>query len=231
MKLCIIENELSHANHLLQILHRWEVQNGCSLKTDVFTSGECLLSKKVFDYHAIFLDIQLNGLTGIEIAKRLRERQYQNELIFLTAYREYVFEGYDVHACNYILKPATYEKIDSCMQYLKEKLNDSHFIYRYKNTIAKIPYHKILYFTSRNQYTEIVTKENAYKQAEPLKNILKSLPVQFVQCHRTLIVNIQQIHSLQGKNIYLSTGELLPVSNTYLNTLQNAFLQHISFRK
>lgn len=54
---------------------------------------------------AFFLDIQMGQMNGIEVAKRLRESGYQGIIVFLTAFREYVFRGYEVRALNYLLKP------------------------------------------------------------------------------------------------------------------------------
>lgn len=225
MNICIIENEQQHVAHLISLLKQWEHNNKHTLKIDTFNSGETLMSSKIPCYHVVFLDIQLDNITGIEIAQSLRKRGFANEIIFLTAYKEYVFEGYNVHALNYLLKPAQYNQLDNCLQYVKKQLINSYFQYRYKNSLYAIPYKNILYFSSNNHYIEIVTTDSRLKQVDSLKNILTYLPDCFVPCHRTLIVNIQHVQKIQKRELFLSNSEILPISNTYLKQVEKAFLR------
>ncbi len=228
MKLCILEDEKQHRELLLRMLQRWERENQHTLFIDSYTSGEELMEKEEWNYHVIFLDIQLEAMNGMETARMLRERGYQNDLVFLTAFREYVFEGYEVQALNYLLKPVEYGKLALCMGYLKEKIQDEYFVYRYRNEVAQIPFRKILYFSSSNHSTDIVTADRTYKQAEPFKSVRKRLPKQFIQCHRTIMVNMYHVMKLQGKEIFLTNREQLPVSVTYLQNIRNAFLRHLT---
>ena len=171
INICIIENELAHTNNLIETLRQWEKQNQMELEITSFFSGSTILEDNMWNYHILFLDIELEDYSGIEIAQTLRANHYKGEIVFLTSYREYVFEGYNVHALNYFLKPVTYQQVDFCLQYIKNNFTDSDFIYRHHNNMIKIPYNDILYFSSSNQYTEIHTVTSTYKQAEALKNI------------------------------------------------------------
>ncbi len=225
MNICIVEDEVQHLKHLITLLQKWEAANDHSLRIKYFSSGEDLLSKPLPSCHVFFLDIQLQKITGIDLARALRERGYTNEIVFLTAYREYVFEGYNVHALNYLIKPAQYEALDSCLQYVRKQLSDSCFQYRYKDSFFTIPYHDILYFSSSNHYVEIVTPNQRLKQVDSLKNILKFLPDFFVPCHRTLIVNIHHVQKIQHRELYLSNHDILPISNTYVKQVESAFIQ------
>ena len=75
--------------------------------------GESLVRKysdEKFQFDIIFLDIEMKTLNGVETAKKIRNVNKDIIIIFVTGYSEYVYEGYDVHAFNYILKP--YKKKD-----------------------------------------------------------------------------------------------------------------------
>ena len=194
---CIIEDEEQYSSLLKEMLRKWQDENSVVLSISLFSSGKDFLAGKEPCFDLIFLDIQLGGCSGIEIARRMREQGYEGEIVFLTAYQEYVFEGYNVRALNYFLKPIRYEQLDSCMQYVTRRLSASCFICRHYGDMT----------TSSNQYTEIHTAGSVYRQAEPLKRVAARLPVQFIQCHRTAVVNIDHVEKLAGSTVCLDSGE------------------------
>ena len=148
-------------------------------------------------------------------------------MVFLTNFQDYVFEGYPVHALDYIIKPAPYKKIRHCMEYLFRKNAELNFIYRDNNSINKVPYRDILYFSSGNHSTYIVTEKQTGRISQGLQNVLKILPEQFVQCHRTIIVNIDHIEKIKQRELYLSNQEILPVGRKYLESLRINFIEMI----
>ena len=77
--------------------------------TEQFTSGRELLKKKK-DFDVIFLDIQMDGINGIEVARTLKDQKEKAILIFITGTKEYVFEAFDVSAFHYLLKPIEEKK-------------------------------------------------------------------------------------------------------------------------
>ena len=114
---CILENELIYIDHLMKLLRQWQNETGCDLSVDTFCSASELyeaVSQKHYDI--LFIDIVLNnGENGIEAAKKLRSESWSGDLVFLTNFQDYVFEGYPVHSLDYLIKPASYEKICHCM--------------------------------------------------------------------------------------------------------------------
>lgn len=143
----------------------------------------------------------------------------------------YHFEGYPVHALDYIMKPASYEKIRHCMEHVLEKTTEANFVYRENDSINKVPYSNILYFSSSNHSTNIVTEKNTGRITQGLQNILKNLPDQFVQCHRTIVVNIDHIEKIKQKEILLSNQEVLPIGRKYLESLRRTFIEMIKKRR
>lgn len=129
IQIAIIENEISHTSYLLELLKEWEKNHpNISLLVDTFTSGQPLLEKKEIIYDLIFLDIELDDLSGLDIAHILRDRKFSGELVFLTSHQEYVFSGYDVKALNYLLKPIAYEKLSSILSFIQKQTEKSFFI-------------------------------------------------------------------------------------------------------
>ena len=223
---CILENESIYTNHLTELLHQWENETSCNLSIDSFTSTEQFyqaIEQKYYDI--LFIDIVLDDTeNGIEVAKNLRSSCPCGDLVFLTNFQDYVFEGYPVHALDYLLKPATYEKICHCMNQVLDKLTGSCFFYRIRNSILQVPYQDILYFSSYNHSTEIITTKKTYTVPQMLKKLLKILPEQFVQCHRTLIINLNHIEFMDNNEIILSNQEHVPIGRTYLKQVQQQLI-------
>lgn len=106
IKIVIIENNLKELQELKKELNIWGNKYSIQIVINSYPSGELYFSKHgTFDDDIYFLDIQLDGMSGLDIAKNLRLKNYNGEIVFLTAFCEYVFEGYQVHALNYLIKP------------------------------------------------------------------------------------------------------------------------------
>ncbi len=232
---CIIENEPVCILYLSKLLQQWASETKCELLIDSTVSKRDFDKQNPLAYDILFIDIVLDekedGQNGIDIAREIRATSYTGELVFLTNFQDYVFEGYPVQALDYLIKPASYEKICHCMNQVLEKLTGKYFIYRTKDSILQIPYQNILYFSSSNHSAEIITKQKQYRIPQTLKNILKILPAQFAQCHRTLIVNMYHIESMSNREIFLSNQELLPISQTYLVSLRKNLLTLVKNRR
>ena len=145
----------------------------------------------------------------------------------MTSYEDFVFEGYHVNALNYILKPLSYEQFSACMEYICNRMECTYFFYRNQKQVQRIPYKDILYFSSSNQYIEIHTCSDTYRSNEPLKGVLCHLPLYFVQCHRSIIVNLDYVEKIVKRDLYLSGGVVLPVSKKYLKPLQSAYMKNL----
>lgn len=226
MKIAIVENEVAHCEYLQNLLLQWSEENRTILDVVTFTCGESVLQSALDSVALVFLDIQMSGMDGVETAHQMREYGFTGELVFLTAFSEYVFQGYDVRAFNYLLKPPSYIQIAKCLDYVAEKLHEQRYTFRYRGSVLQVPYSKILYFSSANHYTHIVTTDEVLKQLEPMRSIHAYLPSQFLFCHRTIIINMDHVLMLSGKELLLSNNETIPVSQKYLADVREILLSY-----
>ena len=102
MKITILEDSVIESERLKNGIRKYGQQYDWDIEIDEYESGEEYFSKNsegtTIQASAFFLDIQMGQMNGIEVAKRLRESGYQGIIVFLTAFREYVFRGYEVRA-------------------------------------------------------------------------------------------------------------------------------------
>lgn len=229
IKCCIIENDISYATLLKKQLLVWSHTSNCNLDITISASHSIFFEKKPDQFDVIFLDIMLNSeKNGLDIAKWIRKNNYKVDIIFLTSFSEYVFEGYPLQALDYLLKPASQEKINHCMNLIFSRFNDANFICQQRGVFYQIPYKNILYFSSNNHHVNIFCKETTYCISQTLRNTVKNLPAQFLPIHRTLIVNMNHVTSIIGKELLLDTNERLPISLSYLKAVQLWFINQCS---
>lgn len=226
MKFAIVENESFHVENLKKLMQRWTLEHQTIIDIESYQNGEDFLDSSFETFDLVFLDIQMEGIDGMVTAHKLRDKGFHGQIVFLTAYSEYVFEGYDVQALNYLMKPVPYKKIAKCIDYVASKLNDDHYNFREHDVVKQIAYSKIIYFTSASHYTHIITTEGTFFQREGLQSVFSHLPSRFVFCHRTVVVNMEHVAKLKGRDLVLSNKKTVPISRTYLKGIRSALLSY-----
>ena len=228
INIAIVEDELIYAEQLKEILEYWSKQFNCSVTMDYFKDTNLLLENDFNVYDVAFLDIQIKDkMDGLSLAQLMRKKDYKGSIIFLTNYRDYVFQGYDVQALHYLLKPIDELDIKKCMNMVYQLTRENNYVLFSNNKTIKIPYQQILYFSSSNHYIDIKTVTTSYSHKAKIKDMKCHLPYHFVQCHRSVLVNINYVDKINKNNLILSNGEELPISNTYLEEVRTAFLSII----
>lgn len=195
-----------------------------------YDSGEALVSKiGATQLDLLFLDIEMKELSGMETAKLLRKQDNHMILVFVTAYPDYVFQGYEVHAFHYILKPYQEQKIiDVVKQALAEldSQTEQYYILEQKSGIRRIPFKSILAFRSDRRKISILTTETEYEFYGKLTDVVPELPNYFIRIHNRYLANLNAVTSLE-KDTCICGNEVLPVSRTYKQDLEIAFARSL----
>ena len=152
--------------------------------------------------------------------KTVRELQYSGDIIFLTNFQEYVFDGYSVRAFNYLLKPITLEVLTPCMDAYLQLHSDDYYYYQNDQTYIRIPYTNIISISKEKNNTLIVTTDNIYIERISLDEIMNKLSSNFVRCHKSCIVNILHVQSLIKNNLHLSNNTWQSVGRSYLPSVR-----------
>ncbi|BDC03366.1 TPA: LytR/AlgR family response regulator transcription factor [Clostridium perfringens] len=170
----------------------------------------------------LFLDIQMNELSGMDVARKIRELDNNVEIIFTTAIEKYVFEAYEVRAYRYLLKPIEYEKLK---RQVKLCISD----YLIKNSIIsidtnkvtiKIPIGEILYAEVMKKEVTIHTESKIYTIEISMKRVEKKLlNYGFFRCHHSYLVNLNKISEIRNKTIFINDNEI-PISRTRYKSLK-----------
>ncbi len=234
LNISIIEDEKIFAEQLKSFLEKWSKNNKTDVSINIYLNGEDYIKSNLYSDELIFLDIDLITMNGMSLAKQLRKNGFTGYIIFITALTEYVFEGYHVQALDYLLKPVDYDKLVACMKPVLKNIKQSQHIYETKKEIVKIPYNRILAFTSYRHYVDIIIypssekEKNNYRQKITIKSLEKQLPKEFVRCHRTIIININKVIKLTNRDVTLIDNSTYPISESYLKSVRKAFSEQIN---
>lgn len=179
----------------------------------------------------IFLDIQMPFLNGLEFAKMITDKP--SMIIFTTAHAEYALKGYKVNAVDYLLKPIFFEVFKESV-FKAKKLYDLMFhqettfkplFLKENGVFLKVAPNQILYINSLQNYVEIHLKNHKRIMVHhTLKWILDQLPQEdFLQIHKSYIVNTKCITHLEGTTLYLNEISL-PIARNRKEAVMRVFL-------
>jgi DNA-binding LytR/AlgR family response regulator len=169
----------------------------------------------------LFLDIEMEKLTGVQLLETLAEKPY---IIITSAYSEYALKGYELSVFDYLLKPYSFERLLSAVNKVaddiaKKQLNHSNlanFLFvKTEYRIENIPTNEILYIEGMQGYLRIVTAGKKIMTKQSFKSILQQLPENlFIQVHKSWIVSVPKIESIERNRIKIS-GTLIPIGDRY----------------
>ncbi|MEK5233051.1 LytTR family DNA-binding domain-containing protein [Lysinibacillus sp. FSL K6-0232] len=201
---------------------------------------------KFVEVDCIFLDIELGGSNGVDLAKELMLNTQRPEIIFATAYDEYALQAFEVNAFDYILKPFEAQRVQTAVEKLvaKKRAAQAKTIEELKysqldkldkltafanDRILLIKIQDILYCTSEDSRTIIVTEQGRFFASESLAALEKKLALKgFVRVHRAYIVNLEHIVELEPwsnskYNLILHNRQSIPVSRLYMKDVRKIF--------
>lgn len=182
-----------------------------------FSSGEGLLrwlEKHAGELDMAFLDIEMGELDGMETARRLRAADEGLQLVFVTGYTDYVFDGYSVGALGYLMKPPKPERLDEVLDRgLEARLRDGEkmFLCRSGETVYRIPRRSIRYFVSDRRQVSCVAAARTYTFYGRLDEVERAVGEGFVRIHQRYLVRSAAVDRLEGNQVFVGE-KALPVS-------------------
>ena len=181
----------------------------------------------------LFLDIEMEGLNGLEIAARLTPA---TALVFTTAYAKYAVDGFNCDAADFLHKPFSYERFERAVEKARTYLDAqervaasaapavaSNLVVKSEYYNVVIPHSDIVYIRAMENYCQIYrTKGECIMAHSTLKSILERLPqTAFLRVHRSYVVATDKVVRYTNRTIYLSDGKgTIPCGRQYLHDVQ-----------
>lgn len=230
LKAAICDDEGVQIQYLATILNAWADKNNYTVDILSFPSAEAFLFaySEDKDFDLLLLDIEMKGLNGVELAKRIRVQDARVQIIFITGYPDYMSEGYEVAAVHYLLKPVSGGKLEQVLDRAVKNLGgtEKYLMVRFDRQTEYIPYSRIRYIEAQLQYVVIYTHTKEYRMKASLSDIEKELDDSFFRCQRSYIINLGQVQKIKSNCVLLKSGETIPISRGMSGNISRAIIRH-----
>lgn len=221
MKCIIVDDEPLATDLMVDFVEKTPFLTLLGTCKNAFEANEIIHKQEV---DLLFLDIQMPNLTGIQLMHSLEKKPM---VIFTTAYSEYAVESYDLNAVDYLLKPFTFERFLKAVNKAYALFNKEDAVpsiegegekFIFVNTDykkLKINLDDILYIEGLSDYIKIYIDDKPILTLQSLKGMEEKLPSdRFIRVHRSYIVSLSKIESIQRNRIVIGKKRI-PVGDNY----------------
>ncbi|BFH14405.1 LytTR family DNA-binding domain-containing protein [Paenibacillus melissococcoides] len=200
-----------------------------------FFSGEALLQHYKqhgrYTFHVLMLDVEMEGMDGIETARTIRslpDREVQ--IIYTTHYPQYMIDSFDVQPFHYMIKPVAYEQFQVIMgrlcdyinaairQYVIVKTDAGEIVLRASDIIAIVKIDK--------RHVEVITIERRFTTVCTLADFTSKLNAFFYQIYRSIIINLEYVHKFTSDTVFMSNKESFPLGRSYKKGIHEAYIRY-----
>ena len=211
----IVEDDDNEAERIKSYLIRYGKENDETFNVMHFSDGLEFLDKIRPEVDAVFMDIEMPFLNGIEAARKLRQSDLSVPIVFITNLKQYALKGYEVEAMDFLVKPVAYAAFSTMMSRvcarLTMRIDDEIFIQNAQGGF-KIKISDIFYVEVIKHYVIFHTPRGEVKMWGSLSDIEKRLPdKKFARCNNCYLINLKYVDKIEGNDLYIG-GEVLAVS-------------------
>ncbi|MCR4643761.1 MAG: LytTR family DNA-binding domain-containing protein [Lachnospiraceae bacterium] len=177
-------------------------------------------------YDLLITDILASGINGIEAAEKLRSIGEKLDIIFISSTAEYALEGYRVQALRYLKKPVDIEQLREALliSYRKTAQKEGLSL-TCEGKLYNIRYEEIVYAESQARDVELTLKDRRLVTHMKISDLEKLLPDQFFRCHRSYIVNLLEVETIERYQATMKNEDYIPISQQLYTEMKNRMFQ------
>lgn len=232
--IAIVEDDQEHAALLDAYIQRYAAEYHLQVSAWVFHDAVTFLEQYKAEYQIIFMDIMMPMLDGMQAARLLRQKDNKVVLVFVTTMRQYAVQGYEVDACDFLVKPVTYPefalKFTRILTKVPQPGAEHEVFLKTENSFVRLPSSDILYVEVRGHYCIYHTTKGEYRRYQTMKSAESTLPADsFARCNNYLLVNLAHVSRMDGREVLVG-GETLPVSYPRRKAFTDAMARYMEHR-
>lgn len=231
LKIAICDDEANQIEYLSNVVTTWAKKNRHAVEIKPYSAAKSLLFDycEEKDFDILLLDIEMPGMSGVELAKAVRKENATVQIVFITGYYEYFSDGFDVSALHYLIKPADERKL---MPVLDRAV--SNLTYRQRSVLLtspegdrKVSLADIEYVESENVHVAVHTVSGVYRSRISLAKFAEQLDETFIKVHRSYIVNLKYVKKISRTDITMVSGDLVPISRGMYDEVHAALIKFL----
>lgn len=230
--IALCDDDSEQIKNLRRLIGEWAENKPFAVNIAGYESGEQFL----FEYRdnpcdLLLLDIEMSGINGMALAKKLRGDGDMLPIIFITGYSDYMSDGYDVEALHYLLKPVETDKLFAVLdRYAARHESSEEIVLSTADGVCRIASDSIAYIEAFGRKTAVHLRDKAALECNMSISEFANFEG-FIHCHRSYIVNLEQVRAITKNAVIIETGEEVPLSRRLYNDVNKSFIEFYTKRE
>ncbi len=230
MRIALCDDEPVFLEECRRVIALWAAESGEPCDVRAFVGAQALLfeTQGEYPFDLMLLDVEMPGMDGLALARRIRETDERVRLAFLTQHTDYLMEGYEVGAMRYVIKAQVAGKLPALLGDVCAKLTRApeYILVTVEKECVKLDAGKIVYVEAQGRDTLLHLTDGTLALRMPFARFTRELPAGFAAAHRSYVVNLTHVEALSKTQCRLAGGESVPVSRACYAPLNQAFLAY-----
>jgi len=231
LKIAICDDDKNYRDYLFNMVTSWGEKNRHLAEIRQYEHANAFL----FDYAAekdfdiLLLDVEMPGISGVELAKMVRSENSTVQIVFITGYYEYFSDGFDVSALHYLIKPVEERKIIPVLDKAVSNLT-----FRQRSVLIstsegdiKVSLADIVYIESDKVYVIVHTLQDAYRTRMTLSKFCEQLDETFFKVHRSFVVGLRYVKKITRSDVMMLNGDSVPISRGSYDEVHAALIRYL----
>lgn len=231
LNIAICDDEQNQIKYVKDIVSEWAETKGHTPIFAEFSSAESFL----FDYaenqnyDILLLDIEMAKMTGIDLAKKVREENSRVQIVFITGYPDFMSEGFEVAALHYLMKPVKKEKLFAVLDRAVENMakGPRFVLFSLGKETLRVYVEDIRYAESDGHYVLLHAGGETHRLRMTIPEIEKELGEGFFRTGRSFVVGLKYVARITKASVYLEDGTELPLGKGLYDDMNKALIRYL----
>lgn len=230
IRVALVEDDAGYRRQLEEYLARYQQENDEPIQIRSFSDGDEIVDNYTASYDIILMDIEMPVLNGMSAAERIRQKDEEVVIIFITNMPQFVMQGYKVDALDYVLKPVSYfsfsQRIARAVSRMRRRQEKFRMV-SVRSGMQKLRISQIMWVEVQNHDLVYHTRTGDIQNKETLADVEESLnDPAFFRCSKSSLVNLEYVDGISGSDV-LVAGKSVQVSRARKKALMDALNNYI----
>ena len=224
MKISICDDE----SKILEEITSFIEKEFPSARIKSYSDGISFISSNEERPDVLLADIDMPGMSGMDVAATLASEKAQTLVVFVTAHDELVYDSFKYHPFAFVRKKFLEEELRSVLADCEKEIENQNkrFTFQNASTTVNLAQSEILYFEGQANYLAIHTTGGQYRMRSTMSGVEEELKNSgFLRIHKGFLVNLEHIRILKTEELELDNGEILPIGKSYSESAKKSILR------